>query len=557
MRLQTGLLCSYGLLVFSSTQDGLSYPAGHKTQAREGYLPYLFEDFVLDSDRRELRRGGSLIPVEPQVFDLLEYLIRNRERVVSKDDLVASVWHGRIVSESAVSTRINALRAAIGDSGDEQRLVKTFPRKGIRFVGAVHEGQPQAAIASGNRVEPTPLVLPNKPSIAVLPFINMDRDPEQEYFADGVAEEIITALSRCNSLFVIARNSSFTYRGKAVDVRQVGRELGVRYVLEGSVRRSGNRLRFISQLIDAKTAAHIWADRFEGEMSDVFDLQDRITESVVAVIEPNIQRAEIERLKRKPVSNLDAYDLMLRAQQLEYEFTEQSLAQAIRYLEQALALDSDYAAAMALAANCYGERAFQGWTRDAAAETTKGLRLATRALELGRDDSNVLWMVAHATLRLAKDRERAKELAYGSLALNSNSAIAMTIAGLTEAMSGNSSKAIELLRRAQRLSPRDPRGWLTASALSLAYFTEREFQEAARSAEKSLIQNPRFAPPLQVMAASLAKLRQQEKAAALIQQLLKNEPQLSLSRLRSRLIFMDDRVWDSFSEGLRLAGMPD
>ena len=520
-------------------------------------MPYLFEDYVLDSDRRELRRGGNLIPVEPQVFDLLEYLIRNRERVVSKDDLVASVWHGRIVSESAVSTRINALRAAIGDSGDEQRLVKTLPRKGIRFVGAVHEEQkPKAATASDAAGDQGSLILPDKPSIAVLPF-NMDRDPQQEYFADGVAEEIITALSRCSWLFVIARNSSFTYKGKAVDIRQVGRELGVRYVLEGSVRRSGNRLRFISQLIDAKTGAHIWADRFEGEMSDVFDLQDRITESVVAVIEPNIQRAEIERLKRKPVSNLDAYDLMLRAQQLEYEFTAQSLAQAIRYLEQALALDSDYAGAMALAANCYGERAFQGWTQNAEAETTKGVHLATRALELGRDDSNVLWMVAHATLRLAMDRERAKELAYGSLALNSNSAIAMTIAGLTEAMSGNPSRAIELLCRAQRLSPRDPRGWLTASALSLAYFTEGQFQEAARSAERSLIQNPRFGPPLQVMAASLAKLGQQEKAAALIHQLLKNEPQLSLSRLRSRLMFMEERVWDSFSQGLRLAGMPE
>jgi TolB-like protein len=217
-------------------------------------LPYLFEDYSLDTDRRELRRGGSLVPVEPQVFDLLEYLIRNRERVVSRDDLVASVWQGRIVSESALSTRINALRAAIGDSGEAQRLIKTLPRKGIRFVGVVHEQlKPQAMTAPGTGAEQAALTLPDKPSIAVLPFTNMDRDPEQEYFADGVAEEIVTALSRCNWLFVIARNSSFTYKGKAVDVRQVGRELGVRYVLEGSVRRSGNRLRFISQLIDATT----------------------------------------------------------------------------------------------------------------------------------------------------------------------------------------------------------------------------------------------------------------------------------------------------------------
>ena len=452
------------------------------------------------------------------------------------------------------------MRVAIGDSGEAQRLVKTLPRKGIRFVGAVreeHKSQASAPPDMGVERARAALALPDKPSIAVLPFTNMGRDPEQEYFADGVAEEIITALSRCNWLFVIARNSSFTYKGKAVDIRQVGRELGVRYVLEGSVRRSGNRLRFMGQLIDATTGAHIWADRFEGEMSDVFDLQDRITESVVTAIEPNLQRAEIERLKRKPASNLDAYDLMLRAQQLEYEFTEQSLAEAVRYLEQALMLDPDYAAAMALAANCYGERAFQGWARDAAAETAKGLHLATHALELGQDDGNVLWMVAHATLRLAMDRERAKELAYSSLALNPNSAIAMTIAGLTEAMSGYPGKAIELLRRAQRLSPRDPRGWLTAAALSLAYLTEGQFEEAASSAKRSLMHNPRFGAPLQVLAASLAKLGQREKADAAIQQLLKIEPQLSLSRLRARLMFMDERVWVLFSEGLRLAGMPD
>ena len=339
--------------------------AGLRRAAGGEWLPYLFENYALDTERRELRRAGNLITLEPQVFDLLEYLVRHRERVVTKDDLIASIWQGRIVSESALSTRINALRVAIGDSGEEQRLIRTLPRRGLRFVGAVREEQKSHAggfTSTRAEQEKAMLALPDKPSIAVLPFTDMDHNPEQEYFADGVAEEIITALSRCNWLFVIARNSSFTYRGRAVDIRQIGRELGVRYVLEGSVRRGGNRIRFISQLVDATTGAHIWADRFEGEMSDVFELQDRITESVVAVIEPNLQRAEIERLKRKPVSNLDAYDLMLHAQQLEYEFTEQSLAEAIQHVDRALALDPNYAAAMALGANCYGERAFQGWT---------------------------------------------------------------------------------------------------------------------------------------------------------------------------------------------------
>jgi len=522
-------------------------------------LLYLFEDCALDTDRRELRRGAELVSVEPQVFDLLEYLIRNRDRVVSKDDLIASVWRGRIISESALATRINAARNALGDSGEAQRLIRTLPRKGIRFVGAVQEDRkfptvPADTVAGSAR---SAVALPDKPSIAVLPFANMSGDPEQEYFADGVADEIITALSRCHSLFVIARNSSFTYKGKAIDVRQVGRDLGVRYVMEGSVRRSGTRLRFTAQLIDATTGAHIWADRFQGEMSDVFDLQDRITESVIAVIEPNLQRAEIERLKRKPASNLDAYDLLLRAQQLEYEFTEQSLAGAIRYLEQALALDPNYSAAMALAAHCYGERIHHGWAQVAAAETTKGLDLAARALERGRDDSNVLWMVAHAMLRLGMDRQRAKELAYSSLALNPNSAIAMTIAALTEVMSGNAGSALEQSRRAQRLSPRDPRGWLTLSVLSLAYLTDGRFDEAASFAKKSLVHNPRYGSPLRVLAASLAIMGHREQAAEVIQQLLKLEPQLSLSALRARLMYMDERVWSRLSGGLRLAGLPE
>jgi len=341
----------------------------------------------------ELRSPAGLIGLEPQVFDLLAYLVRNRDRVVSKDDIIAAVWNGRIVSESTLTTRINAVRAAIGDSGETQRLIKTLPRKGLRFVGTVREGEEGDVATPSTLAEAqSVLPLPDRPSIAVLPFANMSGDPEQDYFADGMAEEIITALSRCSWLFVIARNSSFTYKGRAVDVRQVGRELGVRYVLEGSVRSGGNRLRFLGQLVDTTTGAHIWADRFDGELTDVFELQDRFTEGIVAAIEPKLQQAEIERLKNKPAANLNAYDLLLRAQQLEYEFTAESLAAAIRCAEQALVIDPHYAPAMALAANCYGHRAVQGWMSDVEAEMTEGARLATRAVELGQEDGNVLWM---------------------------------------------------------------------------------------------------------------------------------------------------------------------
>jgi TolB-like protein len=428
---------------------------------------YLFENYALDTDRRELRCGSAPVSVEPQVFDLLAYLIENRQRVVSKDDLLAAIWHGRVVSDSALTSRVNAARCAIGDSGNEQRLIKTHLRKGIRFVGTVREEQkPEAAgaaipVASKQSDLPVhaaekkrALALPDKPSIAVLPFTNIGGDREQDYFADGMAEEIITALSRCRWLFVIARNSSFTYKGKSVDVREVGRDLGVRYVLEGSVRRAGDRLRFTGQLIDTTSGAHIWADRFEGELSDVFELQDRFTESVVAAIEPNLQLAEIERLKNKPAANLDAYDLLLRAQQLEYEFTEESLAAALRCLKQALAIDPSYASAMALAACCYAGRNIQGWAQDPTAEAAEGLELASRAVGLGKDDGNVLWMAAYAVWRLAIDAPRARELAYRSLRLNPNSAIALAITAWMESQMGNPAKAIEMYHHAERLSPR-------------------------------------------------------------------------------------------------------
>jgi TolB-like protein/Flp pilus assembly protein TadD len=523
-------------------------------------LLYRFGDYALDTDRRELRRGARLVSVEPQVFDILSYLIRNRERVVSRDDLIASIWAGRIVSESALTTRINAARSAIGDNGQDQSLIKTLPRKGIRFVGTVYEQQSQAGRATGETggAQAAPvLALPDRPSIAVLPFTNMSGDPEQEYFADGMTEEVITALSRCNWLFVIARNSSFTYKGKTVDVRQVGRELGVRYVLEGSVRRVSGRVRFVGQLIDASSGVHIWADRFEGEMSDVFELQDRFTESAVAAIEPTLQIAEIDRLKKKPAANLNAYDLLLRAQQLEYECTEESLAAALGCLKEALAIDPSYASAMALTAHCYAGGSIQGWSHDVAMDAGEGLRLASRALELGKDDGNILWMAGYAMRRLAQDVQRARELAYRSLVLNPNSAIAMAVAGWMEAELGNSGKALELLGRAQRLSPRDPRGWFIASGMALAHVVDGHFEDAAACARLAVDQNPRSTIALRFLAGSLARLGHMERAANALQDMLRIEPQLTLAKLRSRLVGIDEGVWSKVADGLRLAGLPD
>jgi TolB-like protein/Tfp pilus assembly protein PilF len=571
------LICPHRHLDFGSSRNVLAFWAAFGATIRSRKVLYLFEKYTLDTDRRELRCGSAPISVEPQVFDLLAYLIENRHRVVSKDDLLGAIWHGRLVSDSALTSRVNAARCALGDSGNEQRLIKTHLRKGIRFVGEVREepevtGDTSIPVAAGQSHQGVPvltthrapqerkpgLALPEKPSIAVLPFTNMSDDPQQDYFADGMAEEIITALSRCRWLFVIARNSTFTYKGKSLDIREVGRDLGVRYVLEGSVRRAGDRLRFTGQLIDTTSGAHIWADRFEGELSDVFGLQDRFTESVVAAIEPNLQLAEIERLKSKPAANLDAYDLLLRAQQLEYEFTEQSLAGALHCLKQALAIDPGYAPAMALAACCYAWRNIQGWAQDPAAEAAEGLALVSRAVELGKDDGNVLWMAALAVWRLSFDARRARELAYRSLRLNPNSAIALAVTAWMETNVGEPAKTIEMYQRAERLSPRDPRGWLFATGMGMALFFLDRFDEAAYWAEKALVDNPRCTIALRTLAGSLAKMGQREKAAIVVQTMLKVEPQLTLSIWRARLKWLDETPWGNrYVEALRLAGLPE
>jgi tetratricopeptide (TPR) repeat protein len=290
-------------------------------------------------------------------------------------------------------------------------------------------------------------------------------------------------------------------------------------------------------------------------VSDVFGLQDQMTANVVTAIEPTLQLAEIERLKRKPPGNLDSYDLLLRAQQLEYEFTEQSLAEALLCLKDALALDASYAPAMGLAAYCYAERRVQGWMKNPQMELAEGLRLASAAAEIGKDDSTVLWRAAFAVRQLATDAHRANDLAYRSLALNPNSAMAMAIAGRTETTLGNPEKGLELLRRAERLSPRDPKGWFITASLGSSYFMLDQFELTATYARKALLQNPRDASTHRLLAGSLVRMGQKEEAAAIIRELLKIHPDLTVSSWRARTP-LHESMAQKLGEALRLAGLP-
>jgi TolB-like protein len=519
-------------------------------------LLYHFSDLVLDSSRRELHRGQHQIPVEPQVFDLLECLIRARDRVVSRDELLDAVWRGRAVSDATLSSRVNAARTAIGDTGEAQRLIRTLPRKGIRFVGEVREvPDSPSPVPAGEGAHPAE---PDKPSVAVLPFTNMSGDPEQDFFADGMAEDIITALSRCSALFVIARNSSFIYKGRPVDIREVGRELGVAYVLEGSVRRVGNRLRITGQLIDAPSGRHLWADRFDGDLADVFDLQDRITESVVAAIEPTVQLAEVERQKSSKPSRLDAYDLLLRAYGLEHAFTAESTADALACLDRALAVDPTYAPALAMAAYCHALRHFQGWIASEDTHEAQGERLAWRAVELAPNDAQVLWMAAFAIWNLSRDRRAAApELFARSLQINPNSVMALTLGGWIEIMRGNQGEGRTMIERAQRLSPLDPRGWFTSGAMAIAAIADENYPQALRWAETALTQNRRFAVALRVLIVALVKLGQSDRAGQIARELLKVEPELTISGFFRRIPFPRDTMATNYSDALRAAGVPE
>jgi len=380
-------------------------------------MPFAFGEHVLDVERRELRRGGDPVAVEPQVFDLIVYLVQNRDRVVTKDELLDAVWGGRIVSESALTARINAVRRAVGDSGEAQAVIRTIQRRGFRFIAEVREEGAPATMRDAPALEAAALALPDKPSIAVLPFLNLSGDPDQEYFADGMIEEIITALSRIRWLFVIARNSSFTYKGQAIDVKQVGRELGVRYLLEGSVRKASGRVRIAAQLIEAETGRHVWADRFDGALEEVFELQDEVASSVAGVIEPELLAAETARSASRRTSDLNAYDLYLRAYAMYWTYR---LRPALALLEEAIARDPHYGPALGLAAQCCQHLVANLNAPDQDAIRPKGIDFGRRAIEVAGDDPGVLADAAMALAVLGEDLDAMIALVDRALTFNPN-----------------------------------------------------------------------------------------------------------------------------------------
>jgi TolB-like protein len=529
-------------------------------------VQFTFEDYVLDQDRRELTLRGQVVAIGPQVFDLLLLFVSNPERVLSKDELLTAVWSGRIVSESTITSHINAVRKAIGDTGEEQRLLRTVARKGYRFVGSINLDRPEPApqpetdqrssIAAAP-ISSSALSLPDKPSITVLPFHNLSGDPEQEYFADGVVEDIISALSRLRWLFVIARNSSFTFKGRDVDAQGVGRELGVRYVLEGSVRKSGNRVRITGQLIDATSGAHIWAERFEGSLDDLFTLQDQITESVVGAIAPQLERAEIERAKRKPPENLDAYDHYLRAMAKLHSGSREAIEQALPMFYKTIELDPEFASAYGMAAWCHFWRKLNGWMVDRPAEIAEGIRLARLAVTLGRDDAVALTRGGHALAHLAGDVDGGIALLDRARLLNPNLAPAWFLGGILRALRGENEAAIKDLNHAVRLSPLDPEMFRMQIGMAIAHFFAGDFDATVGFSEKALGNLPSLLISAALVAASHALSGRMEKAGLAMARLQALNPDLRLSNLKDWMPIQRPEDLARLVEGLRLAGLPE
>jgi adenylate cyclase len=519
-------------------------------------LRYFFEEYAFDTVRRELHRGTDVVSVAPQVFDLLDYLIRNRERVVSKDDLINAIWNGRIVSEAALTTRLNVARCAIGDSGEEQRLIKTLPRKGFRFVGTVREAQGPAGEVTDEPQEPRKpaLTLPDKPSIAILPFTNLSSDPEQEYFADGMVEEIITALSRFKWLFVIARNSSFTCKGKAVDIKEVGRRLGVRYVLEGSVRKASGKVRITGQLIDAVTGVHIWADRFERDLTDIFALQDEVTVAVVSAIQPKLLQTEIGMATRRRPENLTAYDFYLRAMQQFYLTTREGVAEAIRLAHRALELDPRFGLVAAMAGASHTRNVLWGYAVDPQFDRKEAVRLCRLALSVDDSDPDTLAWASVISAYMVGDHESAIEIADRAVALNPNSHQAWGCRGWVYRAAGLPEEAVRSFERAIRRSPVDPRLHLAFGGMGMALIELGRFDEAIVAGKKAQRQNPSFPVAYRCLASAFAHLGRDAEAREAAARMLEVDPDFTISAWIARGGQTNSKL---MTEGLRKAGLPE
>lgn len=526
---------------------------------------YRFDCFTLDLIRGALlAAGGTEIALRPKAFALLRQLVENAGRLIDRDEIMEAIWPGVTVTDDSVTQVVKEIRRALRD--DEQRLLRTVPRRGFLFAAEVSRVDDKATlvvIPPDQDQTPEELVdtvravqaSASRPMLVVLPFANMTGDPGQEYFADGITEDVTTALSHLRWFSVIARNSAFTYKGRAVDVRQVGRELGVGYVLEGSVRKAGNRVRITAQLCETGAGAQVWASRFDGDFADIFDLQDRLTEAVVGAIEPSLRLAEVERGRAKPTESLTAYELYLRALPQRYAMREGN-DEALRLLRRAVALDPGFVGAKGALAGLHTVRFAQTWTVEG--DLAEAVRCAREVVEGGGDeDPSALAWAAHALAYLARDYNTGLAAADRALALAPNSAHVLLNSGWLRTYVSESATALPYLQRAMQLSPVDPAMFYFYTAFSLAHFAGAQYAEAVDWARRAVRDRPSYLAGQRLLTTSLARLGRCEEAAEAARGLLAIAPGFTVSKAAVHLAFRDTPVREAFLGGLRQAGLPE
>jgi TolB-like protein len=526
-----------------------------KNNSLEQGVPLIFHfaDFEIDVARRELRRE-KLVPIEPQVLDLLIYLVQNHNRVVSKDDIIAAVWDGRSVSDGALTSRVYAARKAIGDSGHDQRLIRTIARKGFRFVGTVRAGSNGAELAQTHPENPhLSLPLPERPAIAVLPFVNMSGDPEQECFSDGISEDITTALSKLRWFFVIARNTSFTYKGQTAHIRRIGEELGVGYVLEGSVRRGGDRVRISAQLDDVATGSPIWAERYDRSLADVFAVQDEITGAIVASVEPQLYVAENFRARRKTPDSLDAWNLVMQALSHFWRVTREDNFVAQALLEKAIAIDPNYGQAHGVLAASHVFCAYVGWT-DMAATVPIAERAALASLSADSEDPWAHHALGCVDLLKRRFDDSLAEFEI-ALSLNPNFALAQSIYGLALIFCGRREEGAEAAGRALRLSPRDPFSAIYNANSSFAQFVGRNYDEAISLARAAIRLRGDHVGGHRMLAAAAAMAGRADLATTALQELRRTQANFSIAWIVDNMPFKRDADREHYLEAFRCAGL--
>lgn len=508
-----------------------------------------FGPFRLEADARILFHGAEPTPLGRRAIALLALLLERAGAPVSKQALIEAAWPGQAIEDSNLTVQIAAIRRTFGPVVAGGDWIETLPRRGYRYVGP--------PVAVDPHREPTgaiPLSLPDKPSIAVLPFSNMGGDIEQDYFIDGMVDEIITGLSRTKGLFVIARNSTLIYRARAVDVKQVGRDLGVRYVLEGSVRQQDGRLRVTAQLIDASTGAHVWAERYDRRFEDIFALQDDIAQSVVGAIAPSVRRAEFDRVKRKRPDSLDAYDLVLRAQPDVDSGMPAQVTSALALLERAIALEPDYALAHGNAAMCHHCLFLRKGLREE--NRTASIRYARSALIFGQDDAAALTLAGFSLGMDGHDRVAAFTAMDAALAVSPSSALTYILGSVILGWGGEAERAIEWSEKGIRLSPFDPWTFAAFDAQAMSHFVRKRYDEACRAAYRSVQANPAHSITYVQLAAALAKLGRLDEARVAAARVLELHPTFRYS-LQFAGVNCAPQLAEPFGEALSAAGLPE